>query len=129
MAERQRKTQALLKGKTLLSPPSSKQSARASAHAIKPLSAAAHRDKLAMYTEAFARVQEATEIDDIDELIRTFLSAEDENYTLFNYVNEVRAAPWLLRTFAAAFPALLAASVLAVLCMPTWSSSWQLCCR
>lgn len=90
MLERQKKTQALLKGKVMLaSPPSSKQSQRAAAMAVKPLSAAAHRDKLQMYAEAFARIQEATGIDDIDELMRTFLSAEDENYTLYNYVNGV----------------------------------------
>lgn len=88
MAERQRKTQALLKGKVLLTPPGSKNSQRNTLN-IKPLTATAHREKLQMYTEAFARTQEVTGIDDIDDLIKTFLVAEDENYTLLNYVNEV----------------------------------------
>jgi hypothetical protein len=33
--------------------------------------------------------QDATGIEDIDQLVNTFLAAEDQNYTLFNYVNEV----------------------------------------
>lgn len=33
--------------------------------------------------------QEATHIEDIDQLVSTFMAAEDQNYTLFNYVNEV----------------------------------------
>ncbi|PNG99325.1 Coiled-coil domain-containing protein 63, partial [Tetrabaena socialis] len=32
---------------------------------------------------------DATGIEDIDQLVNTFLAAEDQNYTLFNYVNEV----------------------------------------
>lgn len=34
-------------------------------------------------------MQDATGIEDIDQLVNTFLAAEDQNYTLFNYVNEV----------------------------------------
>jgi coiled-coil domain-containing protein 63/114 len=30
-------------------------------------------------------------IKDIDELVNTFVNAEDQNYTLFNYVNEVNS--------------------------------------
>jgi membrane carboxypeptidase/penicillin-binding protein PbpC len=31
----------------------------------------------------------ATGITDIDELVTTFINAEDENFRLFNYVNEL----------------------------------------
>ena len=41
------------------------------------------------YGEAFAKIQQATGITDIDELVTTFINAEDENFRLFNYVNEL----------------------------------------
>ncbi len=46
-------------------------------------------EKVQMYTQAFQKIQEATEIEEIDQLVHTFITAEDQNYTLFNYVNEV----------------------------------------
>lgn len=42
-----------------------------------------------MYEEAFKKIEEATGISDIDELVRTFVEAEKNNYSLFNYVNEL----------------------------------------
>ncbi|GFH31487.1 uncharacterized protein HaLaN_30547, partial [Haematococcus lacustris] len=39
--------------------------------------------------QAFEKIQAATGIEDIDVLVSSFISAEDQNYTLFNYVNEV----------------------------------------
>ena len=42
-----------------------------------------------MYTQAFEKIQQATGIEDIDQLVHTFITAEDQNYTLFNYVNDV----------------------------------------
>ena len=39
--------------------------------------------------QAFEKIQQATGIEEIDLLVNTFISAEDQNYTLFNYVNEV----------------------------------------
>mmetsp|Transcript_37187 Transcript_37187/g.91934 ORF Transcript_37187/g.91934 Transcript_37187/m.91934 type:complete len:562 (-) Transcript_37187:205-1890(-) len=41
------------------------------------------------YEEAFQKIQQATGITDIDELVTTFINAEDENFRLFNYVNEL----------------------------------------
>mmetsp|Transcript_7500 Transcript_7500/g.17164 ORF Transcript_7500/g.17164 Transcript_7500/m.17164 type:complete len:387 (+) Transcript_7500:3-1163(+) len=45
--------------------------------------------KVQSYEEAFAKIQEATGISDIDELVTTFIEAEDQNFSLFNYVNEL----------------------------------------
>jgi chromosome segregation ATPase len=41
------------------------------------------------YEDAFAKIQAATGISDIDELVSTFINAEDKNFSLFNYVNEL----------------------------------------
>jgi len=49
----------------------------------------ASMDKVASYEEAFAKIQAATGITDIDELVTTFINAEDQNFALFNYVNEL----------------------------------------
>jgi dihydroneopterin aldolase len=40
-------------------------------------------EKVANYGEAFAAIQEATGISDIDELVKSFIHAEDENFRLF----------------------------------------------
>lgn len=46
-------------------------------------------EKLQLYEDAFARVQEATGINDIDEMVNKLLEAEEKNFSLFNYVNEL----------------------------------------
>uniref|UniRef100_A0A7S1CAG2 ODAD1 central coiled coil region domain-containing protein n=1 Tax=Bicosoecida sp. CB-2014 TaxID=1486930 RepID=A0A7S1CAG2_9STRA len=46
-------------------------------------------DKVASYEEAFAKIQSATGISDIDALVDRFIEAEDKNYSLFNYVNNL----------------------------------------
>jgi len=46
-------------------------------------------EKVANYGEAFAAIQEATGISDIDELVTSFIHAEDENFRLFRYVDEL----------------------------------------
>jgi chromosome segregation ATPase len=45
-------------------------------------------EKVQSYEEAFAKIQKATKITDIDELVQTFISAEDQNFSLFNYVTD-----------------------------------------
>ena len=53
---------------------------------------AAHKatlNKVQSYAEAFNKIQQATGISDIDELVTTFLNAEDQNFSLFNYVSEL----------------------------------------
>jgi len=51
----------------------------------------ANQEKVASYEEAFARIQAATGICDIDELVQNFINAEDTNFSLFNYNNELSA--------------------------------------
>mmetsp|Transcript_28818 Transcript_28818/g.35017 ORF Transcript_28818/g.35017 Transcript_28818/m.35017 type:complete len:526 (-) Transcript_28818:1065-2642(-) len=46
-------------------------------------------EKVQSYGEAFAKIQAATGITDIDELVTTFINAEDENFRLFKYVDEL----------------------------------------
>ncbi|KAF8055922.1 ODA1 [Scenedesmus sp. PABB004] len=47
-------------------------------------------EKVRLFGEAFAKIQDATGIQDIDALVAAFGSGEDANYTLFAYVNEAR---------------------------------------
>eukprot|EP00898_Chlorokybus_atmophyticus_P003124 jgi/Chlat1/3812/Chrsp26S04049 len=51
--------------------------------------AQASAEKIAMYEDAFDRIQKVTGINDIDQLVTTFIHNEDQNYALFNYVNEL----------------------------------------
>ena len=46
-------------------------------------------ERVQSYGEAFAKIQESTGVTDIDELVTTFINAEDQNFSLFNYVNEL----------------------------------------
>merc|ERR1712193_320711 len=48
-------------------------------------------EKVQSYEEAFAKIQAATGISDIDELVQNFINAEDQNFSLFNYANELTA--------------------------------------
>ena len=44
--------------------------------------------KVQSYEEAFNKIKQSTGISDIDELVTTFIQNEDQNFSLFNYVNE-----------------------------------------
>eukprot|EP00002_Diphylleia_rotans_P012183 TRINITY_DN2383_c0_g1_i6.p1 TRINITY_DN2383_c0_g1~~TRINITY_DN2383_c0_g1_i6.p1 ORF type:complete len:540 (-),score=149.72 TRINITY_DN2383_c0_g1_i6:74-1693(-) len=46
-------------------------------------------DKVQTYEEGFAKIQAATGITDIDEFVNTFIKVEDQNFSLFNFVNEL----------------------------------------
>jgi len=46
-------------------------------------------EKVQSYEEAFAKIQQATAISDIDQLVQTFINAEDHNFSLFNHVNDL----------------------------------------
>uniref|UniRef100_A0A7S2JZK6 ODAD1 central coiled coil region domain-containing protein n=1 Tax=Zooxanthella nutricula TaxID=1333877 RepID=A0A7S2JZK6_9DINO len=48
-------------------------------------------EKVASFEEAFERIQAATGIDNLEELVVSFVAAEDTNFTLFNYNNELTA--------------------------------------
>ena len=45
--------------------------------------------KLAEYQRAFKRILEATGAKNIDELVSNFIEAEERNFTLTKYVNEL----------------------------------------
>merc|ERR1740138_1555505 len=50
----------------------------------------ANQDKAAAFEDAFAKIQAATGICDIDELVQTFINGEDQNFGLFKYNNLLR---------------------------------------
>ena len=45
-------------------------------------------ERIQNFEEAFNRIKAATGVNDIEELVRTFIKNEDQNFSLFNYVNE-----------------------------------------
>jgi len=49
------------------------------------------QEKVATFEEAFSKIQAATGICDIGELVQNFINAEDQNFTLFKYNNELSA--------------------------------------
>lgn len=49
------------------------------------------QEKVGTYEEAFSKIQAATGICDIDDLVSAFVNAEDQNFTLFKYNNELSA--------------------------------------
>merc|ERR1719217_1245351 len=42
-------------------------------------------EKIQSYEEAFAKIQAATGISDVDELVQNFIDGEDQNFTVFNF--------------------------------------------
>lgn len=46
-------------------------------------------ERVQSYGEAFQSITEATGISDVDELVTVFIEAEDENFRLFSYVNQL----------------------------------------
>lgn len=46
-------------------------------------------EKVQSYEEAFAKIQAATGISDIDQLVKQFIENEDQNFKMFNYLNEL----------------------------------------
>lgn len=50
-----------------------------------------NQEKVGHYEDAFGRIQTATGICDIDQLVQNFLDAEDTNFSLFKFNNELSA--------------------------------------
>mmetsp|Transcript_33531 Transcript_33531/g.83551 ORF Transcript_33531/g.83551 Transcript_33531/m.83551 type:complete len:550 (+) Transcript_33531:105-1754(+) len=46
-------------------------------------------EKVANFEQAFAQIQAVTGISDIDELVSKFVQAEEQNFTRFNFLNEL----------------------------------------
>jgi len=49
-------------------------------------------EKVQSYEDAFAKIQQATKISDIDVLVQTFVNAEEHNFQLFNQVPDTDLA-------------------------------------
>ncbi len=49
------------------------------------------QEKIHSYEEMLLKIQESTGIYDINEIISKFLEAEEQNFSLFNYVNDVNS--------------------------------------
>lgn len=45
--------------------------------------------KVQQYEEAFNSIKQATQLNDIDELVEEFQKAEDHNFSLYEYVKEL----------------------------------------
>jgi hypothetical protein len=46
-------------------------------------------EKVESYEEAFAKIEAATGIHDIETLVNNFIQAEEKNFALFKFVNEL----------------------------------------
>ena len=46
-------------------------------------------NKVEMLSEAFKKIEEATGISDVDEIVKIFIQSEEHNYSLFSHVNEL----------------------------------------
>lgn len=57
----------------------------------KDKASAASMERVQHFGDSFAKIQEATGMKDIDAIVERFMEAEDANFSLFNYVNEVNA--------------------------------------
>lgn len=49
------------------------------------------QEKISSYEEALNKIQESTGIFDINEIVTRFLEAEEQNFSLFNYVNDINS--------------------------------------
>ena len=54
-----------------------------------PTASQLNAERVRSYEEAFTKIQSATQIRDINELVNSFIQAEEKNFTLFRFVNEV----------------------------------------
>lgn len=57
----------------------------------KDKSAPLSQEKIHSYEDAIRRIQESTGIHDINEIVSRFLEAEEQNFSLFNYVNDINS--------------------------------------
>ena len=88
LAVRERETAELLKMGTVAADKKKAKTLGKGLNHSKALEQNVAAEKVQMYTQAFGKIEQATGIENIDDLVNTFIAAEDQNYTLFNYVNE-----------------------------------------
>lgn len=87
--ERERKLGALMAEKGSLAKKKTSKEEWSLKH--KDKASAASMERVQHFGESFAKIQEATGMKDIDAIVERFMEAEDANFSLFNYVNEVNA--------------------------------------
>ena len=46
------------------------------------------KEKVLSYEEAFAKIEEATGVKEVDKLVENFIQAEDRNFKMFKFVNQ-----------------------------------------
>ena len=73
-------------------------------------------EKVQSYEEAFERIKEATGITEIDDLVSTFIEAEENNFSLFTYVRSHSVSQVSLRRDYESFSSL-------------WCVRWRPWCR
>lgn len=49
------------------------------------------QEKIQSYEDALRQIQEATGVDDVNDIVTRFLEAEEQNFSLFNYVNDINS--------------------------------------
>lgn len=49
------------------------------------------QEKIHSYEEALQQIQDATGVYDVNEIVTRFLEAEEQNFSLFNYVNDINS--------------------------------------
>jgi len=45
------------------------------------------KERVLSYEEAFAKIEEATGVKDVDKLVENFIQAEERNFKMFKFVN------------------------------------------
>jgi len=70
---------------------STKKTSEQTSKSIAGVTVGSNHENIVAYEEAFSKIQAATGICDIDELVQNFINAEDQNFTLFKYNNELSA--------------------------------------
>eukprot|EP01041_Mallomonas_annulata_P008843 gene8843-18322_t len=49
------------------------------------------QEKIHSYEDALAKIQESTGLHDVNDIVTRFLEAEEQNFSLFNYVNDINS--------------------------------------
>ena len=47
------------------------------------------QQKVQTYEEAFQKIKDSTGTSDIDELVKNFIVSEEQNFSLYNYLNDL----------------------------------------
>ena len=56
------------------------------------------KEKVQSHGQALDQIKASTGITDVEELVKTFVADEDQNFSLFNYVKRLRLRSWRSRS-------------------------------